>query len=69
MRVGPISALQVGSIREAINIQDAALAGAHIITIPPQFLSKMADHKYSRDTVRQFVSDAREALGKMGAEV
>ena len=63
------SKIIVGSIREAINIQDAALAGAHIITIPPQFLSKMADHKYSRDTVRQFVSDAREALGKMGAEV
>ena len=63
------SKLIVGSIREVINIQDAALAGAHIITIPPQFLSKMADHKYSRDTVRQFVSDAREALGKMGAEV
>ena len=55
----------VGSIREAINIQDAALAGSHIITIPPQFLDKMADHKYTRDTVRQFVSDAQKALGKM----
>jgi transaldolase len=55
----------VGSIREAINIQDAALAGAHIITIPPQFLDKMADHKYARDTVRQFVSDAQKALQRM----
>lgn len=55
----------VGSIREAINIQDAALAGAHIITIPPQFLTRMADHKYTRETVRQFVSDAQKALEKM----
>ena len=55
----------VGSIREAINIQDAALAGAHIITIPPQFLDKMADHKYARDTVRQFVDDAIKALEMM----
>jgi transaldolase len=55
----------VGSIREAINIQDAALAGAHIITIPPEFLTRMADHKYSRATVAQFVGDAKKALEMM----
>lgn len=59
------SKIIVGSIREVINIQDAALAGAHIITIPPQFLAKMADHKYTRETVRQFVDDAQQALEKM----
>jgi transaldolase len=63
------SKIIVGSIRETINIQDAALAGAHIITIPPQFLTKMADHKYTRDTVKQFISDAQKALEKMGAKV
>jgi len=41
------------------------MAGAHIITIPPQFLGKMADHKYTRDTVRQFVSDARKTMEMM----
>ncbi len=51
----------VGSIRAVIDIQQAALAGAHIITIPPQFLPKMVDHKYTRDTVRQFNEDARKA--------
>lgn len=56
----------IGSIREVINIQDAASAGAHIITIPPQFLTKMIDHKYTRETVRQFVGDAQKALEKMG---
>lgn len=55
----------VGSIREAINIQDAMDAGAHVLTVPPQFLSRYLDHKYSRDTVRGFNADARQALAKM----
>jgi transaldolase len=52
----------VGSIRAVIDVQNAALAGAHIITIPPQFLPKMIDHKYTRETVRQFNRDAENAL-------
>lgn len=52
----------VGSIRTVMDIQNAALAGAHIITIPPQFLPKMVDHKYTRETVRQFNRDAEKAL-------
>jgi len=52
----------VGSIRAVMDIQNAALSGAHIITIPPQFLPKMVDHKYTRDTVRQFVQDAEKTM-------
>lgn len=55
----------VGSIRSVADILQAAVAGAHIITIPPQFLTRMADHKYTRDTVRQFVNDAQKALEMM----
>jgi transaldolase len=55
----------VGSIRTVMDIQSAALAGAHIITIPPQFLSKMVDHRYTRETVRQFVQDAEKTLSEM----
>lgn len=55
----------VGSIRTAMDIQNAALAGAHIVTIPPQFLPKMVDHKYSRETVRQFNRDAEKALAQI----
>ena len=51
----------VGSIRACMDVQAAALAGAHIITIPPQFLPKMVDHKYTRETVRQFNEDAAKA--------
>ena len=59
------SRIIVGSIRSVGDILTAAMAGAHIITIPPQFLTKMADHKYSRETVRQFVTDAAKALERM----
>jgi len=55
----------VGSIRTVMDIQTAALAGAHIVTIPPQFLPKMVDHRYSRETVRQFVQDADKTLKEM----
>lgn len=56
------SKIIVGSIREVYNIHEAALSGAHVITIPPQFLSKWVDHQYSRATVRQFNEDGRRAL-------
>ena len=59
------SKIIVGSIRSVGNILDAAIAGAHIITIPPQFLGKMVDHKYTREKVRQFVSDAQKAMEVM----
>ena len=59
----------VGSIRSVIDVQNAALAGAHIITIPPQFLPKMVDHQYTRETVRQFVADAEKALAHAGSAI
>jgi transaldolase len=52
----------VGSVRTVLDIQGAALSGAHIITVPPQFFPKMIDHKYTRETVRQFNRDAEKAL-------
>lgn len=61
------SEIIVGSIRSVIDVQCAALAGAHIVTIPPQFLAKMIDHKYTRETVRQFNSDAEKALDQIAS--
>jgi transaldolase len=49
------------SIRGVTEIQAAALAGAHVLTIPPAILSKLADHKYTRSTVHEFVRDAKAA--------
>lgn len=59
------SRIIVGSIRAAMDIQNAALAGAHIITIPPQFLPKMVDHNYTRETVRQFIRDAEKTFDQI----
>lgn len=59
------SKIIVGSIRSVSDVLQAAIAGAHVITIPPSFLAKMADHKYTRETVRQFVDDAAKALEMM----
>lgn len=58
----------IGSIRSVGDVLQAAIAGAHIITIPPQFLTRMADHKYTRETVRQFVADAQKAIEMMAAK-
>jgi transaldolase len=55
----------VGSIRETVNVQDAALAGAHVVTVPPKFLRQMIDHKYSRFTVAQFLADGQSAAQRM----
>lgn len=55
----------IGSIRSVGDALTAVMAGAHIVTIPPQLLFKMADHKYTRDTVKQFVEDAQKALEMM----
>ncbi len=55
----------VGSIRETMNVQEAAEAGAHVVTVPPKFLKQMVDHKYSRFTVGQFLVDGMSAAEKM----
>jgi transaldolase len=59
------SRVVVGSIRSVGDVLNAVVAGAHIVTIPPQFLYKMADHKYTRETVKQFLDDADKALTLM----
>lgn len=61
------SKIIVGSVREVMNIQEAASAGAHVVTIPPQFLARMADHKYTRFTVGEFVRDGQKALAELAA--
>ena len=59
------SEIIVGSIRSVMDVQEAVLAGAHIVTTPPRFLEKFIDHHYSRATVRGFNEDARKALALM----
>jgi transaldolase len=56
------SEIIVGSIREARSVQQAAIAGAHIITVPPAILAKVVDHKYSRYTAGEFARDGAAAF-------
>ena len=62
---GSPSKIIVGSIRSAVDVQNAAQAAAHVITVPPAILNRFVDHRYSRDTVRGFNEDAARALAKM----
>lgn len=48
------------STREAINITDWILAGSHIVTVIPQFISTMLVHPYSKETVQMFLDDAKK---------
>ncbi len=56
------SKIIAGSIRSVMDIQQVAIAGTHVITIPPELMSKLVDHKYSRITVQQFLEDGQKAF-------
>ena len=52
----------VGSIRSVVDIRDAALAGGHIITIPPKFFSDMTTHFKTDQVIHQFLNDFQKWL-------
>jgi transaldolase len=51
------SEIIVGSIRSVVDIRDAALSGAHIVTIPPKFYPAMMGHFKTDQVVTQFLND------------
>ena len=59
------SELIVGSIRSVGDVINAALSGTHIVTVPPKYLDKMSDHKYTRATVKEFITDTQNGLKMM----
>lgn len=56
-RSGSESEIIVGSIRHMMDVNEGMLAGAHIVTVPPQFFPKMCQHPKTDETVAQFVGD------------
>lgn len=50
----------IGSTREVLNVIEWLEAGAHIITVVPKLLEGMIVHPYSKETVQQFLSDAKK---------
>ena len=51
-----------GSIRGIVDIRDAALSGAHIVTVPPQFFKDMMTHFKTDEVVSQFMTDFKSWL-------
>ncbi len=46
------------STREILNVVQWLDAGAHIVTVLPQFIDGMIVHPYSKETVKMFLDDA-----------
>jgi len=51
-----------GSIRGIVDIRDAGLAGAHIVTVPPKFFKDMMTHYKTDEVVNQFMTDFKSWL-------
>lgn len=45
-----------GSIRSVIDVRDAGLAGAHIVTVPPKFFRDMSTHFKTDEAVQEFIT-------------
>ena len=60
------SQIIVGSTREVLNVIEWLAAGAHIVTVAPEFIKGMLVHPYSKETVQMFLNDGAkvEALLK-----
>lgn len=52
----------VGSIRHICDINEAAQAGADIITVPPKFFEQMVSHPKTDEAVQQFLADFKHWL-------
>lgn len=51
------SEIIVGSIRHIADVNEAIQAGAHIVTVPPQFYKPLVAHPKTDEAVHQFVTD------------
>ena len=56
---GVSSEIIVGSIRHIHDVNDAFLAGADIVTVPPKFFPQLVSHPKTDEAVNQFVTDFR----------
>lgn len=59
---GNPSQIIVGSIRHICDVNEAAQAGADIITVPPKFFKQLVAHPKSDEAVDQFLTDFKNWL-------
>jgi transaldolase len=50
----------VGSIRHIHDVNEALMAGADIVTVPPKFFRQMVAHPKTDEAVNQFIDDFRK---------
>ena len=60
MREKPQTELIGASVREVKNVADWLLAGCDIVTVTPNILEKMIVHPRTKETVTQFLNDAKK---------
>ena len=59
---GVESEVIVGSIRHIHDVNEALIAGAHIVTVPPKFFRQMVSHPKTDEAVQQFIADFQRWL-------
>ncbi len=57
--------VMVASIRNALQVVEAAMAGADIVTVPPKVIDQMIAHPMTEAGVKRFLDDWK----KLGAEI
>ncbi len=57
--------LIVGSIRSPENVEIWSRSGAHILTIPPEVIAKSLFSARTKETVAQFIEDAKKSMGEI----
>lgn len=57
------SKIIVGSVRHPMDVNDAVIDGAHVVTVPPPILRKMLFNPRTESTIREF-NDAWKSRGK-----
>ena len=53
----PDTEIIAGSMRSVLDVLDAGMAGAHIVTTPPKFFVPMTQHFKTDEVVQQFLAD------------
>jgi len=55
----------VGSVRSPENVEFWSRSGAHILTIPPDVLAKCLSSARTKETVTQFIEDAKKSMEEL----
>lgn len=55
----------VGSVRSPENVEYWSRTGAHILTIPPEIIAKSLQGARTKETIKQFINDAKKSMEEL----